>query len=729
MRKLFFTVACAAAVLFAGCDNYDDTELTGRVENLESRVAKLEELCKQMNTNISSLQTLVDALQSGDYITSVTPIVQGGETVGYTITFAQGSPITIYHGKDGAKGRDGYTPQIGVKQDTDGRYYWTLDGDWLLDDQQQKIPAEGRDGTKGEDGKAGADGIAPQFKIEDGDWYISTDEGQTWSYLGRATGENGKDGDKGQDGDSMFRDVDTSDPDYVTFTLADGTEIKLPRYSQLAIVFDEEGTIEIAANATRQIGYTVTGNLTDDVTVEALASGDVKAKIEQTTVTTGNVVITAGNSIDEEYTRVVVLVSEGDKTVVKNFAIAEQQIDIEFQFPDPIFRAYVLKNFDKDQDGRISKEEAAAVTVVDVGNEYSTAKSERIKSLQGVEYFTNLKRLLCSHNSLTELDVSHNPELNQLDCFFNTLTILDVTHNPALEYLTCSSNALTALDVSQNPSLKELYCSSNQLSTLDITKNPALEHLICNSNSLTELKTQNPVLTHLDCSFNSLTTLDVTKKPALENLYCSSNSLTTLDLRQNPALRILSCYSNSLTALDVSQNPALENLDCYSNSLTALETQNPVLKKLQCFSNQLTTLDVTKSPVLEYLTCSSNSLTELKTQNPVLTHLDCSSNSLTTLDVSQNPALENLYCYSNSLTALNVSQNTQLVRLFCADNLLTALDVSRTNLGNSIEAMPLRCSMETLQTLTLKQGWQISGIYPEKKDTCINTNTNIQFVE
>ena len=77
-----------------------------------------------MNTNISSLQTLVNALQQKDFITTVAPINNDGKEVGYSITFSSGKSITIYHGndgKDGADGTDGTTPQIGVKKDADGK--------------------------------------------------------------------------------------------------------------------------------------------------------------------------------------------------------------------------------------------------------------------------------------------------------------------------------------------------------------------------------------------------------------------------------------------------------------------------------------------------------------------------------------------------------------------------------------------------------------------------------
>lgn len=192
--------------------------------------------------------------------------------LGYTIIFTKSQPITIYHGedgkdgqngtdgKDGVDGKDGSTPIIGVKQDTDNIYYWTLNGEWLLDANGNKIKAQGtdgkdgqdgadgengkdgQDGTNGEDGADGKDGITPQLKIENDYWYISYDNGASWTQLGKATGKDGKDGtngadgnngvngEDGKDGDSFFQSVDTSNSEYVVFTLANGTQIKLPTW-------------------------------------------------------------------------------------------------------------------------------------------------------------------------------------------------------------------------------------------------------------------------------------------------------------------------------------------------------------------------------------------------------------------------------------------------------------------------------------------------------------------
>ena len=246
MKKLFTYLLLLLASSLLGCTQpYDDTEVRQDIENLKDRVTALEKLCKEMNANIDAMAAILEALETHDYITGVTPITKNGKTVGYTITFAKGEPITIYHGKDGkdgvngedgADGKDGYTPIIGVAQDSDGVYYWTLDGEWLLDDAGNKIKAVGIDGANGSNGTNGVDGITPQLKIENEYWYISYDNGATWIQLGKATGEDGKDGANGsdgadgKDGDSFFEGVDTSNDDYVVFTFADGTIIKIPTW-------------------------------------------------------------------------------------------------------------------------------------------------------------------------------------------------------------------------------------------------------------------------------------------------------------------------------------------------------------------------------------------------------------------------------------------------------------------------------------------------------------------
>ena len=276
MKKLLHLLCLIiSGILVVSC--YDDSALWDSVKDHESRISKLEAQCKELNTNIASLKTLVDAYLSADYITDVTPVMEGGEEVGFVITFAKNGKITIYHGKDGAPGADGQdgqdgkdgqdanAPKLGIRQDTDGSYYWTLNGDWLLDDNGDKIKAVGKDGADGAngangvdgaDGVDGVDGITPTLKIEEEYWYISYDGGQTWTNLGKAVGEDGK--------DSMFSNV-YEDNGYIIFTLVDGTSYRIPTEATAAtantldIQFSVEQGTAIVSDLTTKVKYTITG--------------------------------------------------------------------------------------------------------------------------------------------------------------------------------------------------------------------------------------------------------------------------------------------------------------------------------------------------------------------------------------------------------------------------------------------------------------------------------------
>ena len=63
----------------------------------------------------------------------------------------------------------------------------------------------------------------------------------------------------------------------------------------------------------------------------------------------------------------------------------------ETNFPDEKFRNYVLTEFDKNSDSKLSSEEIAAVTKIEANN-------KGIKSLDGVGFFTALETLNCWGN-------------------------------------------------------------------------------------------------------------------------------------------------------------------------------------------------------------------------------------------------------------------------------------------------------------------------------------------
>ena len=304
MKKLFVLAALSIAAILPSCsDDYDDTALRGRVDDLEDRVEQLETLCRQLNSDISSLHTLVTALQQNDYVTGVVPVVSGGETVGYTITFTKSDPITIYHGKDGG---NGHTPVIGVELVNDV-YYWTLDGAPLTDSATgARIPA------------SASDGMTPQLRIEEGYWQLSYD-GSEWQQLGQATGDKGDTGAAG--GDSIFSNVEDNNEE-VVFTLADGvTTIVIPRRQTLAISFTEGDTLLFDINETQTIHYTITGGSDRNIIKAEMQNLDdcYTLRTTPTSTTKGTIAITA---TIPSMNNVIVSVSDGTQTIMAAIAVS-----------------------------------------------------------------------------------------------------------------------------------------------------------------------------------------------------------------------------------------------------------------------------------------------------------------------------------------------------------------------------------------------------------------------
>lgn len=95
-----------------------------------------------------------------------------------------------------------------------------------------------------------------------------------------------------------------------------------------------------------------------------------------------------------------------------------------------------------------------------------------VTSLAGIGYCTELTRLECANNQLTELNLSGLTKLTTLWCQMNQLTTLDVSQLTNLTELWCFDNKLTELDITRLTNLNKIYCGrqkdSRQL-TLTLT--------------------------------------------------------------------------------------------------------------------------------------------------------------------------------------------------------------------------------------------------------------------
>lgn len=300
MKRFLIYILAAASFASACTKGILRDELT----ELHSEIDELRSMLVQTNSNIDALQAIVSALQSNDYVTGITPIVENQIQIGYTITFSQSGPVVIYHGKDG------YAPEIGIEADPhDGTYYWTLDGEWLLDKEGNRITAVGKDGNEG---------IAPQLKIDEGMWYISYDDGMSWTMLGKASGDNG---------DPMFKEIEIHD-NSVTFVLSDGQSFSIPRNARVKIILDITGEQTGVIPGSRiKIGYTLE-NATDSTIVSASSDGIYTVRTERTDISHGNIFVQCPYKYEDGF--INIMVSDGSSySFLKVISFYEEKMILE----------------------------------------------------------------------------------------------------------------------------------------------------------------------------------------------------------------------------------------------------------------------------------------------------------------------------------------------------------------------------------------------------------------
>lgn len=253
MKKIFFALMMGLAICACTPEAYDDTAIKEQIDNLDDRLTKVEEDLATLELNVAAMKTLAEALKTGKYIESVTPLEDG---TGYTITFSDETTIVIKNGEKGDKGEtgdqgdkgdtgaagvDGKTPTVAVKE-VDGVLYWFINGE-----QGPAVYEE-----------------APVFTSVDGNLYVTYPGGDP-QFVGALTGV------------SIFKSVVVNEEEgTVTFTFVGengeaGDSFDLPLAEKFALEIAE--SVGLAKEQTSvEIPYTVKGaNATTTVDVLAVA--------------------------------------------------------------------------------------------------------------------------------------------------------------------------------------------------------------------------------------------------------------------------------------------------------------------------------------------------------------------------------------------------------------------------------------------------------------------------
>lgn len=256
-------------------------ELTANFDKLEERIEALEAVQEQ----VENLAKLLNA-SAKNYLIRSAATDENGNT---TVVFADGTKAVFKNGEAG------YTPSVGVKPGDDGLLYWAIDGEFMLDAENQKVSVQ-------------PVAKLPQFRFENNVWEYSFD-GQSWTRV---------DG-----GDFSANKVSyTEDKDSYTFTIGNQSGIRVGKYRPLEVLFisgvNNNGTqflVSDEATSSVTLNYTILGM--EDVAshlVMALASNGFTAEINKESRT---ITINKTSGVWDKSELTVILGDGGQRTIVR----------------------------------------------------------------------------------------------------------------------------------------------------------------------------------------------------------------------------------------------------------------------------------------------------------------------------------------------------------------------------------------------------------------------------
>ena len=405
--------------------------------------------------------------------------------------------------------------------------------------------------------------------------------------------------------------------------------------------------------------------------------------------------ITPSSGSNCENLEVVVDVPKNEGYSEKSYLITFEAADLKYtysikqdvsssnkrvEFPDINLKKYLIANYDLNDDGEISEDEAADIIMVN-------CSGKGVWDLTGLEACANLATLNCSNNGITEINLPNLAQLRTVTCNDCPIERMNFNGCSSLQYLNlqgATTNAIsgTSISIDGYTQANTLYFTANDtpfksftfknasaLTTLELY-GEFTDVIVTNNTALTSFIFYAPVL-FADISQNSvLESIDVSTLLTLNTLYVKNCNLQSLDVSNNLALTALECNGNELTTLNVSNNTSLVRLYCNDNKLSRINVSaNTALEKFSVSNNLLSVLNIRNNTALWFLNVSNNA-------------------ELSMVDVGVNTALKLLYAEglaisdldlsaNNALTDVRINNNPNLTTLICND----AFDFMTTHLS------------------------------------------------
>lgn len=375
---------------------------------------------------------------------------------------------------------------------------------------------------------------------------------------------------------------ETEEAKTVTFNFVSGGEkapLEITQNQEGKLIIDEESKTLSVSNTEQNVTVKLQTNIepvtaTIEEGVDWIEAVDTRAMI------------------DKEFSFKVLANTKGPREATITFknADASEQIVIkqagkELTYPaviaDKFLKTYIMTNFDKNKDGEISKEEAEAVTAIEL-------KESEIASIDGLEYFPNLESVDFAKHRLMKVDFSQCPSLKKLNVSQGaglsslvlpaTLEELSIMQCPILKKINLSvapnlknlyassTGFAVAPDLSKNTKLETVGFSRAEFTTIDVSKNTELKSLSVGSDMFNSLDvTNNTKLTDLSVT-GKITTLDLTKNTQLESLSIENTKIAEIDVTNCPYLRSINFNSTPIEVIDLSRNLLLTSASAYMAS-------------------------------------------------------------------------------------------------------------------------------------------------------------------
>lgn len=303
----------------------------------------------------------------------------------------------------------------------------------------------------------------------------------------------------------------------------------------------------------------------------------------------------------------------------------------------------------------------------------------------------------CSHQEVTQLDLSRALSLKTLFAYKNKLTEIDLARSTALDFVDLSYNELVDLAIPSLPKLQRLSLYSNKLSKLSIGSCPQLNYLDIHSNELSqavcdELVSCLPRRTDT----GTLVAVDNTQQ---EGNRCSMKAVKVAKERgwdvfdYNGSPFSLKPYRGFDYVPQVSErNITLISAKPQMSEISiSIKTEEPYRVEGAELLSEKASYDGDKHLQLRlgdsgevrlygdilYLDCSNVGLTQiLFTNESLISSLVCRDNELERLDLSQASHLKQLDCRNNKLAQLQLSPELPLLYLSVASNNLSDAEVT-----------------------------------------------------